>query len=137
MRARPRLWVNVLSAFALVTCLAGASAPEAPIADAAMQNDVAAVRALLRQGADVNAAQGDGMTALHWAAQRGNAELARLLLDSGASLTAGTRIGHYTPLHVAARAGHADVVRVLLDKGADATARTTNSGATALHFAAA
>ena len=49
----------------------------ARVADAAMQGDVAAVRASLQQGADVNAAQGDGMTALHWAAERGNGELAR------------------------------------------------------------
>ena len=45
------------------------------VADAAMRGDVAAVATLLQQGADVNAAQGDGMTALHWAAERGDREL--------------------------------------------------------------
>ena len=39
-----------------------------------------AVRALLKKGADVNAAQGDGMTALHWAAMKGDAELAQMLI---------------------------------------------------------
>ena len=137
MTARPRLWINVLCALALVTCLSGAWVPDAPVADAAMRNDVEAVRSLIRQGMDVNAPQGDGMTALHWAAQRGSAEVASLLIGAGADVAAGTRIGSYTPLHVAARGGHADVVRVLLGAGADASALTTNSGATALHFAAA
>ena len=45
-----------------------ALAADAPVADAAMNGDVETVRALLAGGADVNAAQGDGMTALHWAA---------------------------------------------------------------------
>ena len=52
--------------------------------DAAATRD--AVRALLKQGADVNAAQGDGMTALHWAAMSGDAELAQMLLYAGANV---------------------------------------------------
>ena len=60
-----------------------ARAAEAPVAAAAMREDLAEVRALMSRGADVNAAQGDGMTALHWAAERGNAELTALLLTVG------------------------------------------------------
>lgn len=101
-----------------------------------MQGDVQAVRALLRDGADVNAAQGDGMTALHWAARRGQSELVEVLLYAGAKLDAGTRIGRYTPLHIAAREGRTSVVRVLLEAGADPRVVTTNSGATPLHLAA-
>ncbi len=112
------------------------AAPDSPVADAAQRGDLAAVRLLLRDGADVNAAQGDGMTALHWAAERGNRELAEVLLYAGARVDAGTRIGHYTPLHLAARAAHGQVVTLLLDAGADPEARTTNSGASALHLAA-
>src|SRR5574342_954135 len=85
--------------------LAGAVPAESPVADAAQRNDVAAVRLLLRQGADVNAAQGDGMTALHWAAANGNVELARALVRARADVAAATRIGAYTPLHLAARGG--------------------------------
>ncbi|NIP80977.1 MAG: hypothetical protein GWM90_17875, partial [Gemmatimonadetes bacterium] len=54
------------------------------MADAAMRGDVEAVRALLAEGADVNAAQGDGMTALHWAAERGDPDLAVLLIEASA-----------------------------------------------------
>jgi len=119
-----------------VAGLPAGTTPDAPVADAAQRGDLAAVRRLLRNGADVNAAQGDGMTALHWAAERGNRELAEVLLYAGARVDAGTRIGHYTPLHLAARAAHGQVVTLLLDAGADPEARTTNSGASALHLAA-
>ncbi len=107
-----------------------------PVADAAMRGDLGAVRALLERGVDVNEAQGDGMTALHWAAKRGDAEMARLLVAAGANVAGGTRIGRYTPLHLASRAGSAGVVAALLAAGADAGAKTTNSGATPLHLAA-
>ena len=64
-----------------------------------MKGDKDAVRALLKQGADVNAAQGDGMTALHWAARAGDAEMAQMLVYAGANVKATTRLGGYTPLH--------------------------------------
>ncbi len=114
----------------------GLESPDAPVADAAMRDDVAAVRALLDGGADVNAAQGDGMTALHWAARNGNAALTELLVAAGSDLESSTRIGAHTPLHVASTAGRGAVVELLLGAGADAGAETT-TGATALHFAAA
>ena len=117
--------------------LLGGGWSDAPVADAAAQGDLEAVRRLLREGADVNAPQGDGMTALHWAAERGDAELADVLLYAGARVDAGTRIGHYTPLHLASRGARATVVEVLLDAGSDPNASTTNSGTTPLHLAAA
>lgn len=120
-----------------VLMLAGTTViwPIAPVADAAQQGDVAAVRTLLRQGEDVNASQGDGMTALHWAAYQGSTEMAGILVYAGANLEATTRVASYTPLLVAARTGHGDVVTALLDAGANARARTS-TGVTALHFAA-
>ena len=105
------------------------------VADAAMQGDLAKVRALLAQQSDVNVAQGDGMTALHWAADRGDVAMTALLLRSGAKLTGTTRNGGYTPLHVAARAGHGAVVQALLGAGAD-VGTLTATGATAMHLAA-
>ncbi|WP_419938257.1 ankyrin repeat domain-containing protein [Candidatus Palauibacter sp.] len=111
--------------------------PDSPVANAAMRGEVETVRELLRQGLDVNAAQGDGMTALHWAADRGDAELADMLIYAGADVAAVTRIGQYTPLHLAARRGSAEILASLVGAGSDATAVTANSGATPLHLAAA
>jgi ankyrin repeat protein len=105
------------------------------VADAAMAGNLAKVRQLMQSGADVNVPQGDGMTALHWAAELGDSAMAAALLRARANVKAVTRIGDYTPLHVAARTGNTGVVRQLLAAGSDAKAATT-SGATALHFAA-
>ncbi len=107
------------------------------IADAAMRGDAQSVRQLLHDGADPNAAQGDGLSALHWAARHGDVELVRMLLYAGAHVEAGTRLGRYTPLHLASQASHAAVVTALLGGGADVEAATTSGGARPLHFAAA
>jgi ankyrin repeat protein len=112
------------------------AAPSAPVADAAMQGNKDAVRALLKQAADVNAAQGDGMTALHWAAMKDDAELVQTLLFAGANVRATTRIGSYTPLILAAKNGSGSVIAPLLKSGADAGSQTSN-GTTALMLAAA
>jgi ankyrin repeat protein len=114
----------------------GIAAGPAPIADAAQSGDRDAVRALLKKGIDVNEAQGDGSTALHWAAIKGDAEMARMLIYAGANVRATTRIGAYTPLYLAAKGGYSDVVAVLLAGGADAKAVTSN-GTTPLMIAAA
>src|SRR6516164_1061607 len=105
------------------------------VADAAMRNDLETVRALLKQAADANSSQGDGMTALHWAALNGNAEMAQLLIYAGATVKATTRIGSYTPLYLAAQYGHAKVLDVLLKSGADAKAPAIG-GVTPLMMAA-
>ena len=111
-------------------------AADSPLADAAMKGDLGAVRTLLAQKADVNAAQGDGSTALHWAVYNGNAEMVRLLLASGADVKAETRLGGLTPIMMAARTGDADIVKLLLDAKSDAAAANAN-GTTPLMFAAA
>jgi ankyrin repeat protein len=126
--------LSVIGALCLSVSL-GASAP-APVADAAMKGDRAAVSSLLKSGEDVNAAQGDGMTALHWAAVKGDAEMAQLLLYAGANVKATTRIGAYTPLYLAARGGFHEVVAALIAAGAEIEAKTAN-GATPLMIAAA
>ena len=130
---------------AVIACLFGASlalgaarapADESPVADAVMRGDSARVRLLIKQGLDVNAAQPDGMTALHWAAQRGDAGGAQMLMYAGARVDAVTRNGNYTPLHLAARNGRAATVKALLAAGAEVNAMTSTGAATALHFAA-
>ncbi len=128
-----------VAAAALLLVGAGIAAPPtaAPVADAARLGDLAAVRALLARGEDASAAHGDGMSALHWAAERGDPELSEALIQAGAPVDAVTRIGHYTPLHVASAAGQAEVVGLLLGAGADPAAVTSTSGVTPLHLAAA
>ncbi len=61
-----------------------AAADDTRVADAAMRGDGANVKALLDKGADVNGAQGDGMTALHWAASRNDLAMVQELLAAGA-----------------------------------------------------
>src|SRR5215211_6601998 len=127
----------VATAVVLSVAAVPARSGDAPLADAAMRRDTAKVRLLLKQGADANAAQGDGMTALHWAATHGDADEAKMLIFAGARLDAVTRNGNYTPLHVASRSGNTSVVKALLDAGANAKAVTSSGGTTALHFASA
>jgi uncharacterized protein len=120
-----------------VALLSGAAqtSPE-PLLEAAKAGDVGAVRTLLAGGADPNGMRGDGITALHLAAEAGHLEIAKLLVAGGAAVGAKTRIGAYTPLHLAAESGHAPLVEALLDAGADPKATTSGSGVTALHLAA-
>ena len=107
-----------------------------PVADAAMEGDFDTVRGLLKQGVDVNAAQGDGMTALHWASLKGDVKMADMLLYAGANVKARTRLGAFSPLFLAAKSGSADMVEALLKASADANV-TTSSGVTPLMVAAA
>src|SRR5438552_14430808 len=106
-----------IAALCLVPWLHAAAA--APVADAAERGDKEAVRSLIKQAVDVNAAQGDGMTALHWAALSGDAELAQVLLYAGASVRATTRLGGYSPLFMAAKSGQAPLIDVLLSSGSN------------------
>jgi ankyrin repeat protein len=105
-----------------VSFATGAAGAGSDVADAAMRGDVAAVRTLLRAKADVNAAQVDGATALHWAIYLGDGGLTDLLLRAGAKPDAQNRAG-MTPLAMAALFGHAPLVDRLLKAGADAKAR--------------
>ena len=125
---------STVGAFLLsVSVLAGAS--DAPVAEAAMSGDRTTVRTLLKEGADVNAAMGDGMTALHWAAKKGDVELAQMLLYAGANVKAMTRLGGFTPIIMASETGNAQMIDMLIKAGADAKVATTN-GTTPLMLAA-
>lgn len=124
---------GLIGIFGIAVLVAAPS--QSPVADAAMQKDRPGVVALLKQGADVNASQGDGMTALHWAAMNGDAAMAKTLLYAGANANAATRLGGFTPIDLAAKNGEADVVRALLAGGADPKVADLH-GTTPLMFAA-
>ena len=129
--------VKLGGALLAVALMAGAILPDdRALLDATRRGDLTAVRALLKEGADANAAQGDGLSALHLAAQQGHTEITKALLGAGAKVDAKTRIGDYTPLHLASTGAHLTVVRALLAAGADPRSVTTNSGVTPLHMAA-
>jgi ankyrin repeat protein len=109
-------------------------AAEAPVADAAERSDRAGVRALIAQRVDVNRAQADGTTALHWAAHRDDLETAKLLVGAKADVKAANRYG-VTPLSLACTNGNEAIVKLLLDAGADPNTRLSG-GETALMTAA-
>jgi uncharacterized protein len=98
--------------------------------DAVKNDDAIAVRSLIARHVDVNATESDGSTALHWAAQRGNLEIANLLLSAGANAKAANRY-RVTPLFLAATNGNAAIIERLLKAGADPNG-TSEEGETAL-----
>jgi ankyrin repeat protein len=109
-----------------------AATKSAPIADAAEKSDRPAVRSWIRQRGDVNAAQPDGMTALHWAALHDDVETARLLVGARVGVT--NRYG-ITPLTLACQRGSEGMVSYLLEHGADPNT-TVRGGETVLMTAA-
>ena len=104
-------------AIALSAATLGAAGTDLRLINAAKKPDVAAVRALLKQGLDVNARGSDGATALHWAAYRDQAELVGLLLKSNAAVNATNDLG-ITPLWVATTSRGTATVAALLAAGA-------------------
>ena len=104
----------------LAACLLAAGslhAKTAEIVSAAKANDFATVQALV-PNADVNAAEADGATALHWAAYWDESQAAAALLKAGADPNASNRYS-VTPLMLAATNGNAAIIELLLDAGAD------------------
>src|SRR5262245_6044314 len=100
---------------AVALCCAGtqASAAGPRLVDAVRSGDVAAVRSLLDAHVDVNVAEPDGTTALHWAVETDRVELVRLLAGAGANISAINRYGA-TPLWLACLNGSAASIEILL-----------------------
>jgi len=126
--------IRLCLAVALAASFAHGATPQSDVADAAMRGDKAAVRTLVQKKADVNAPQIDGTTALHWAVQADDLELADLLIRSGAKVSVATVAGA-TPLQLAAVNGSAVLLDKLIAAGADPNATLTRSGDTALMIA--
>ena len=110
------------------------AAADISVPDAAERNDLKLLKSLLEAKNDVNVAQLDGTTALHWAAYHDNVTAAALLLKSKADADAKNRY-NVTPLSLACTNGNATLVEMLLQAGANAAA-TLDGGETALMTAA-
>ena len=123
----PRPLLAALLLLAMVSA-AAAAASDSPVADAARDGDLMRVRALIGQRANVNATQGDGMTALHWAAFNDDHAIADLLLATGANMTVRTRVGAITPLWLAASNGSAAMIRRLITVDTDINVPTATGG---------
>lgn len=119
----------------LFTVLLASAPGDVRLADAAMQGNLEGVRSLLKHKVDVNAAQGDGMTALHWAAYRDDLEMMKLLLAARANVKSATRVGAITPLLLACNNGNPTTIEALLKADADPNSANAN-GTTALMTAA-
>lgn len=144
-------FLGAVVAAVMLTCLSATfttwqRSKYGPLQLAANDCDVAKLGQLLREGADVNGrCEFRNWTALHAAADRGQAAAARVLLERGAKVDLKDGDG-FTPLHVtgtqpsgkpqpkAGEAGRNEVAVLLLDHGADANA-TTRQGNNALHCA--
>ncbi len=128
-----RLLAPLLLALTCLSC-SGLALAASGVADAVMNQDAARLRSLLDAHADVNAAQPDGSTALHWAAYHGDAGMTARLLAAGAHPNVATDTG-MTPLLLACQAGSVPVVKLLLDAGAKVN-QTLKHGETPLMMAA-
>jgi ankyrin repeat protein len=103
----------------------------APLHIAALAGDLAKVKALIEEGANVNAKNMWGETALHYAAEKGHKEVVELLIAKGADINA----GRIEALQYAMDNGHTEVAIILINKGASVNPKT-KSGWTPLHNAA-
>jgi ankyrin repeat protein len=121
-------WIGGVLAVAASLCLAAPS--DLRLIQAVKSQDAESVRALLKQHVDLKAAQGDGTTALHWAADLDNLNIADILIRAGAPVNAANDLGA-TPLYLACRNRSAPMVDRLLAAGADANAKLIK-GETAL-----
>ena len=105
---------------AVVVALGAGTAAHAAdtLLQAAEAGDSAAAAALLAAGADANATQPDGTTALHWAAYHDDVPLLRRLIQAGAKVNVSNDYGS-TPLAEAAERADPQALEALLQAGAD------------------
>jgi len=112
----------------------GGAGIDVSLIEAVKAGDGQTVRTLLKQRSNVNAAEPDGMTALHWAVRANDTETVQLLLRAGANAKAANRYG-VTPLSLAAVNGNAGLMEALIKAGADPNTATPE-GETVLMTAA-
>ena len=106
---KPQIAKSLLLILGLATMVVMAASSQdqvSALADAVESRDQALIRRLLDERAQVNAAQVDAMTALHWAVYHDDSELAAVLVRAGADVNANNRYG-VSPLSLAAAAAPA------------------------------
>jgi ankyrin repeat protein len=116
--------MKLVAALVLLAAAAAAHA-ESPLADAIKAGDRRAALEMIANGADVDAAQGDGTTPIHWASYRVDVDLVKRLLAKGAHADVRNNYGA-TPLDEAVKVGNVPVVKMLLEAGADANAANSD-----------
>ena len=124
MRRAVRAALVALVAAGLPGAEAAVEAADGRLKEAVRSRDHAALRALIEQGVDPSAAEGDGATPLHWAVRWDDAEAADVLLDAGAAVDAANDYG-VTPLSLACINRNAAMVERLVAAGADPRAATS------------
>jgi outer membrane protein assembly factor BamB len=121
--------VTSLFVLLIVTDFAPADAKRDALWAAVRANDVAAVKAAVEKGADVNVHNEYGVTALWIAAEKGNLDVIKLLVDKGADVNARDDIWYVTPL-TASVTGKPEIVKLLIRAGAkDADAALISAAA--------
>lgn len=120
----------------LLAASLGAAQPDftSELMAAAGNGETANVKALLDQGANINARDSLGFTALMFAAKSRNTSTVKLLIAKGADINAKSKMLGYTALINAAAFGDEEMVGVLIAQGANVNARD-DDGVTALSFA--
>src|SRR5262245_20623405 len=114
--------IRLLTLGLLATVSLAAAAPEVSLVEAIKGGDtVDTLQGLIARGANVNATQPDGATALHWAVYRDDAQVTDLLIRAGAAVNSTNELGA-TPLWLAATAGSTQLVERLLKAGANPNA---------------
>lgn len=124
---------RLAACFAVASLLITLAGCRSELANAIVLDDISAVKTLIAGGADVNEKSPDNFSPLHWAAEKGRTEIARLLIEKGANVNLRSE-SYGTPLMVASYRGNRDMVRLLLEKGAN-PADTDAFGKTALNYA--
>src|ERR1700744_3518263 len=134
MNARALKPLIVCTVFSALAMLSTGAAADPTLADVIHDGDRATALKMLQAGADVNVAQADGTTALHWATYRDDPELVKALLARGARTKVTNSFGA-TPLSEAVKVANLDLVTQLLKAGADVESPNAD-GETVLMLAA-
>ncbi|XP_031631788.1 carboxypeptidase A4-like [Contarinia nasturtii] len=95
------------------------------VIDAVKKNDLIGLSKLITSHVDVNERDNGGMTGLHWAAENGHIEAAKMLIENNAEIDA--RDNYFnTPLHIACSHDFFEMIELLIDRGAHIHAPNLN-----------